>query len=401
MADMNYIDKFYDKVIRGLPDDEVDALADERSRSPAPAALQNNSSYATKSAAPTPAPSAPDGYEDIKPVSFDNDEPVSSAPIALPSGKGNTKATDYNGKIEALLAKNDSLESPKRDMLSQVILSLGPAVLGGLSGESGALAAPKAQAGAQAAYDKDLAERQAEVGSQRKNISDNVKSLLAQKKIDAQEKQATSRDAMRAQQAQVSTSLGQERLKESKERGVTTDWNRAAKDQVSRIEAGNRVLGLVGAIRDGALVDSSNIRNTLTNDLSILALPSGSSGALADREKTAIKNLYTMQKDLVSFVTSNPNKSIPPEYLDQIENEAKILQNKYGSALKGRYSSMLGGTSDPYKKDLYKGRYESFMTENHMDPSSGSYKGAQTDEKTIPPDTRQKMIDDLKAKGYK
>jgi hypothetical protein len=521
MGDLNYIDHFYDKVVRGLPDEELDKVADTSQpmdRLPAatpqtPSALMSNDEYLKwRSTQPNlqaqkpveisanaqvdpieaigykgdkfsykPAEASRQNYNSLlKKLSGDRDDAAerynNSKDLVLEKEKSADDAlkklnaplpdfvpsNDYNAEMDKLTDENNQIQDPQRDMLSQIILSLGPAVLGAFSGESGAIAAPRAQEKAQAGYDKNINDTKAQNAILRKNIADRMQALSAAQKADVQryvevnklnldkdkataatnvnnarfnkdnvaqearmlqdidkaianvtstgiaksvdleQHHDTSVNTLRAANARANSPLAEERLNEAREKSVTTDWNRATKDQTARIEAGNRVLGLISEIRSGRLVDSSNIRNTLTNDLSVLALPSGSAGALSDREKTAVRNMYTIQKDMLSFIESNPNSTIPPKYLDQMESEAKILQNKYGSALKGRYNSMLGGTKTPYKKDLYKGRYDAFMTENHMDPESGSYGGApQAPKQALSPEQRQKMIDDLKKKGYK
>jgi len=197
MADLSSIDKYFDRIVKGLPDDELDQME----RAPASEAPSNPNVVlgAFNASMPTPAPSqAPVSTQAIQVQS----EPVARAELGIvnpnrSSGYGD-HAEQYRSNIEgAIRNQEDDLASymrssrmssdraarsrsavdesvqrlnqapaeykedatlqrsidearskafsqqesaPDRDLLSEAILSFGPAILGAMTGESGQIA---------------------------------------------------------------------------------------------------------------------------------------------------------------------------------------------------------------------------------------------------------------------
>jgi hypothetical protein len=148
------------------------------------------------------------------------------------------------------------------------------------------------------------------------------------------------------------------------ENQVNRRFDNYTKEEINRIQAADRVKSLINSIENGILVDSSAVRNTLTNDISILALPVGARGTMRDREKTAINTLSTKLKDVLTFVTNNPQKTIPKEFVKQLKTETDILQDKYKNALKQKTGSLESGTGNEYAKEIIRSRAATFL-EDH------------------------------------
>lgn len=155
---------------------------------------------------------------------------------------------------------------------------------------------------------------------------------------------------------------------------VNNRYDRNTKDEINRLTSAKKVEDLIDKIKSGVLVDSENIRNTLTNDISALALPTGVRATVADRSKTAINNLYTKMKDLESFVKSNPTKTIPKSYIDQFEKETKILKDAYAEALVTKTRSLNAGEPSEIGKQIIDSRTSSLLEEYGYNPEEISAK---------------------------
>ncbi len=149
--------------------------------------------------------------------------------------------------------------------------------------------------------------------------------------------------------------------------------------ETTKLNAARSVQSLIDGIQSGELTDSKNIRNQLTNMIATIEL--GTPGGVADRHEMGIDNLYTRAKDLKGFLTSNPQKTIPPEYLTQLQSEADALGDRAAKnyiALKNSIlaNADLGGGNpdvDPGQiHKLLKQRSDTFLNSNGYDPESGA-----------------------------
>jgi hypothetical protein len=96
--------------------------------------------------------------------------------------------------------------------------------------------------------------------------------------------------------------------------------------EITRLNASSNVSKLVHGIRTGEIKDSKNIRNQLTNMIATIDL--GTPGGQGDRENMGINNLYSKLQDAKSWIESNPQSTISPAYLDQLEAEAQALGDR-------------------------------------------------------------------------
>ena len=146
------------------------------------------------------------------------------------------------------------------------------------------------------------------------------------------------------------------------ENQVNKRFDTNMKEDIGRLESVKRVDALISAIESGALVDSNNVRNILTNDIAVLATPTGGRGTtLADREKTAINTLSTKIKDILQYVTSNPQSTIPSKFVKQLKTETQVLNDKYVDSFNRKLSSLKKGTKDEYAKSVLEGRAEPYL----------------------------------------
>lgn len=155
--------------------------------------------------------------------------------------------------------------------------------------------------------------------------------------------------------------------------------------ETTKLNASRSAQALMDGINSGEIKDSKNIRNQLTNIIATIEL--GSAGGEGDRKGMGIDNLYTRSKDLLSFLESSPNKSIPPEYLTQLQSEANALGDRAAKNYKALTDSTLSGSDlsggDPSVEpgkihQLVKQRRDQFLTGNGYDPSSGSRNQKET-----------------------
>lgn len=380
------------------------------------------------------------------------DEAVKNLSSSL---KPYTPTMDYAAEIMKMRDQNDTIKDPERDPISQAILALGPALGGIFFGESGALAAPQVSQTSRALYDKDIGERKSHNAILRKNISDRITSLAEMQKSDVNKYVDTSKlgldkdKALAAQSvlnarynkedvgnqtqqsiqhdklindaygsgvnkaSEIDASNAEAKLKASTERAriakgsptqelakirlADMSWNRNLKDTQARLEAGNRIMELVDEVKNGNITDSKNIRNTLTADLMILTLPGGMRGTQTGLNKAAIDNAYTKLKDALSYISSNPESTIPAKYLDQIESEAGILANTYGQNMNTRYKQ-LKSSKDKDLNEMYDNKYNEVVQSAGLDPATGRYLRFVNKHKPNTSNlTRQQKIDLLKA----
>lgn len=120
-------------------------------------------------------------------------------------------AMDYRGEMAKLRDQNDAIQDPETSGWTQAILSLGPAFLGALTGESGALAAPKAQTQAQQLVDSKRKELISRNILMRKNISDRIQALAKAEANDIQRYTDTQKLALDKAKAVVNAADSQAR----------------------------------------------------------------------------------------------------------------------------------------------------------------------------------------------
>jgi hypothetical protein len=154
--------------------------------------------------------------------------------------------------------------------------------------------------------------------------------------------------------------LKERRLDTTVENQVNNRLDKNTKDEQSRMQAAKRVQDLIDQVKNGTLIDSPNIRATLTNDLATLALPVGNRATMSDRQKSAINTFSTKANELIQFITNNPTKTIPPKFIRQLEIETRVLKDSYGEALRNKIKSLRAGTSDEAAKKVFEDRYNSF-----------------------------------------
>lgn len=150
------------------------------------------------------------------------------------------------------------------------------------------------------------------------------------------------------------------------------------KRETTKLDATRSAQSMLDAVRDGSLTDSKNIRNQLSNIITTIEL--GSPGGQGDRQAMGIDNLYTRAKDMMSFITSNPNKSIPPAYLDQLESETHALGDRAAMNYKALTDSKLatsdlsGGDPDVDPGQVHRlvsQGASKFLQSNGYDPQTG------------------------------
>lgn len=195
-----------------------------------------------------------------------------------------------------------------------------------------------------------------------------------EKMYDAKIRQDT--NTLKAKELQASKDANLELRKkvitDRLENQVNNRFDKNTKDEVGRIQSADRVMSIINAVKNGALIDSNTIRNTITNDVSILAMPIGSRGTLSDREKTAINTLSTKLKDAEVFLSDNPTKTIPPKMLAQLESEINLLKDKYVKALEQKTKSLKAGTNDETAKELFDARAGEFINQSEHKDDMGA-----------------------------
>lgn len=148
--------------------------------------------------------------------------------------------------------------------------------------------------------------------------------------------------------------------------------------ETTKLNAARGVQSLIDAIKGGEIKDSKNIRNQLTNMIATIEM--GGPGAVSDRHEMGVDNLYTRAKDALSFMTSNPQSSIPPAYLDQLEHEGHALGDRAAQNYKALADKAMAnadlGLGDPeadqgmvYK--LAKQSRDKFLSGTGYDPETG------------------------------
>jgi hypothetical protein len=93
----------------------------------------------------------------------------------------NFDSSDIDSEIQRNLSQFGNIQDPQRDKMTQAILSLAPGLLGSMTGESGALAAPKAQAAAQSQYENIRKEDIIHNERLRDNLSKRIDALAKMK----------------------------------------------------------------------------------------------------------------------------------------------------------------------------------------------------------------------------
>ena len=199
MVDLSYIDKFYDKVVRNLPDEELDVIA----RGPASEGIKDPNSVLR----PLGAQMIQREPVNVPDLGIINETPKTEYKATAENYRRNLESAISDTEQDAgkLLARYDkyskladesrsklnnsvsainyfnpqyqedptlakeiaqakekatkSLDLPERDMISELILSLGPAILGGLSGESGQISQKAATTEARNAWESRRKER--------------------------------------------------------------------------------------------------------------------------------------------------------------------------------------------------------------------------------------------------
>lgn len=90
----------------------------------------------------------------------------------------------YERNMKVMQGEYDKIQDPQRDILSQAILSFGPALLGSMTGEAGAISAPKTQNQAQGLYEAARKEDLVHNEKLRDNISKRIDALAKMKEQD-------------------------------------------------------------------------------------------------------------------------------------------------------------------------------------------------------------------------
>jgi hypothetical protein len=148
--------------------------------------------------------------------------------------------------------------------------------------------------------------------------------------------------------------------------------------ETTKLNAANGVQTLIDSIKNGEITDSKNIRTQLTNMMAMIDL--GAAGGESDRQSMGINNLYTKIKDLEAYVNSKPNKSIPSEYLNQLESEANAMGDRSAKNYYGMSKAILSGADlsggnpdvNPGQvHQLVKQRMSTFLKEKGYDPETG------------------------------
>ncbi|KHD88831.1 MAG: hypothetical protein OM95_06865 [Bdellovibrio sp. ArHS] len=175
MADLSYIDKFYDKVVRNLPDEELDVI----SRAPANVQVQDETTADIGIITPTPNydfNSVAENFRKNEVSNIASQEGIERDARGRANKASVAELASRNKAREAVNAVNSpqdvyqdnpellrQIENAKekanadttqpRDIWSELILSFGPAILGGLSGESGQIAQLQAGKSAREMYE--------------------------------------------------------------------------------------------------------------------------------------------------------------------------------------------------------------------------------------------------------
>lgn len=170
--------------------------------------------------------------------------------------------------------------------------------------------------------------------------------------------------------------------------------------ETTKLNAARSFQTLMDGIKSGEITDSKNIRNQLTNMISMIEL--GGGGSLADRQGMGIDNLYTRAKDFESFLSSNPKSTIPPKYLTQLASEANALGDRAAQNYKALTDAKLAGAdlsggdagADPGRVHrLVSQTRDKFLSGNGYDPTTGrriEKKGMSVrDENTFPKTVRK------------
>ena len=127
-------------------------------------------------------------------------------------------------------------------------------------------------------------------------------------------------------------------------------------------------------IRSGELKTSQNVAASLQNDVAQL-LSNAKSTAVYDRSHAEIKALSTTWNNILSFATSRPRDTIPPEYLSQLEKEISILKHSVLTNYQRRVDELKSGTKNSEKKDIFQNRYETQLKSRGYNPKSLKQEG--------------------------
>jgi len=188
--------------------------------------------------------------------------------------------------------------------------------------------------------------------------------------------------------------------------GLMSDTN--IKRETNKLNMARSAGKLLEEIRDGKLVDSKNISKQLTNMIAVIEM--GSPGGVSDREAMGVDTLYSRLKDTMGYVSGNPQRRIPEEYLSQLESEVNALGDRAAKNYHSMVEGKLGGSdlsmgnpdADPGRvHGLVKQSKTAFMKQNGYDPETGEPIGRKphgAPKSALTPE-QQKRLAELRAKA--
>lgn len=312
------------------------------------------------------------------------DLPQSSAPAVQPQVAPDAMA-DYNKQSQVARAIRDRLSSQNADAnMGRALAQLASAGSSVPVDDSLYDSIIKQNDARAAAEEKDLGTRasvmrymqqakmrQAGLDQQKKIAEDR---LNFQKDSDAKHLKATN-DRTQAIRDAAGSRLDNSNIRTAN--SIIKDTNVAK--EVNKLNASRSVQTLVDHIKDGSITDSKGIRTQLTNLIATIEM--GGPGAHADRAAMGFDTIYTRVKDALNFLDSSPGKTIPQEYLAQLEQEGQALGDRAAKNYHALLESKLSGADlsnnnpdvDPGKVyKLVKQQKEKFLSENGYDPVSGN-----------------------------
>lgn len=163
-----------------------------------------------------------------------------------------------------------------------------------------------------------------------------------------------------------------------------SEFEKVNKDNINRLQNAQNIEALAAQIQAGAIIPSSNVLNQLTGDLSQLMLGSNR-GGVTDREKASIDTLQGRMAKIKSFVSGHPNDALPPEYLDQIINETKVLKDKYAKGMLQNTDRLSAGTKIKQKVESFNNQANNYLQSLGYDPEEvrSHYPGAQKKQQEV------------------
>lgn len=302
-----------------------------------------------------------------------------------------------NGASNEELFKVEKPQVVQRDPMSEAIVSFGPALLGAITGESGALAAPGAAKQAREYYDTNLKNQQ-EVANKAAEMANKQreKALELNLKVD---KEIADRDYKTQQLAQTAA-LNRENQKlremqiEATRQGAIDRMNASAESKAAKQEEKNRL--------SDKQVESLNEIDTAKSDIqNILALKQSSkidTGPLAGR----VPNLMSSEE-------VNAFRSALGRYKDQYRKaitgagagptEIAMLEQRLPSEKDNDETFLAKAIEAEKELDRRKAIYLSNLKKQGR--NTGKFEETQQEKKgeTIQRPSREEMIKALKAKG--